>query len=87
MGFSILKIVLTLTVMVNMTIIIHGLDTDHNVAPLVEFDGEVSVRLDPFGVGRVHHCKKKRRRMHWSGCELVNEYIYGIEGRSSKRLG
>lgn len=30
-------------------------ETDHHVTPLVEFDGQVSVGLDPFGVGWVHH--------------------------------
>lgn len=31
------------------------LTTHHNVVPLVELDREISVRLDPFGVGRVHN--------------------------------
>lgn len=30
-------------------------DTDHNITPLVEFDWQVSVRLDPFSIGRIHH--------------------------------
>ena len=30
--------------------------THHNVVPLVQFDGQISVRLDPLGIGRVHDC-------------------------------
>lgn len=36
-------------------------ETDHDVAPLVEFNWQVSVRLDPFSVGWVHNCNKKKR--------------------------
>ena len=31
-----------------------GLHSYHDVVPLVELDGQVSVGLDPLGVGRVH---------------------------------
>ena len=34
----------------------HTKVTYHNVAPLVESEGQVSVRLDPLGVRRVHDC-------------------------------
>lgn len=40
-----------------------GAQTDHDVAPLVEFDWQVSVWLDPFRVGWVHHCNKKREKV------------------------
>lgn len=39
-------------------------DTDHNVTPLVEFDWQVSVGLDPFSVGGVHHWSKTKQTQH-----------------------
>lgn len=31
--------------------------THHNVAPLVEFDGQVSVGLHPLCISGIHHCR------------------------------
>lgn len=42
-------------------------DTDHDVTPLVDFDWQVSVGLDPFSKGGVHHCSKtKDHRFIWN---------------------